>query len=205
MNTRHRPIYFAVLGLLFVWLVAGVGYSIARHSKSTAEKVRAYLTRTNLRALSGEERKKALRDLAAKINSLSAEERRRFRGGRMMDDWFKEMSEEEKGEFIEATMPGGFKQMITAFEQLPEEKRKRTVDDAMKRLKDARESDAPIKSSTETNKPPVLSEDLQKKVATIGLKSFYSQSSAQTKAELAPLMEEIQKSMESGRMFRGNP
>ncbi len=202
MNPRSRTILIAAISVLAVWLIAWGGYIIARNSKMTADKVRAYLEETDLRKLSGERRAKALRDLAAKINGLSAEERRKFRGGRTMNSWFEAMSEAEKGDFIEATMPSGFKQMITAFEQLPEDKRKKTVEDAMKRMREARESDGPRTSGMDTNQPGQLSEDLQKKVATIGLKSFYSQSSAQSKAELAPLMEEMQKSMESGRMFR---
>jgi len=202
MNPRSRTLLYAVVSFLAVWLIAWGGYSIARNSKVTAEKVRAYLTKTNLHELSGEKRAKALRDLAAKMNALTAEERRNFQGGLAMADWFREMSEQEKGEFLEATMPSGFKQMINAFEELPAEKRKHALDDAVKRLREARENPDSATASASGTRPPVLSEDLQKKVATIGLKSFYSQSSAQTKAEMAPFLEEIQRSMENGRMFR---
>src|SRR5204863_6179703 len=113
-----------------------------------------------------------------------------------------------KGDFIEATMPTGFKQMLTAFEQMPQDKRKRAIDDACKRLQQTRETTANEEpgqggQTASTNAPPEMSKELQERIVRIGLGSFYSQSSAQTKAELAPLLEEMQRVMESGRMFRG--
>ena len=205
MNARRRPVYYALTALLAAWLLALAGYALAAHWKMTAEKLRAYLAQTDLNQLSGEARAKALRDLEAMINALSAEERRNARLGRLWAKWFDEMTDAEKSAFLEATLPTGFKQMLTSFEQLAPEKRKQAIDNAIKNLKAARESSPEEyqKATAGRTNGPVLSEDLQKQVAVIGLKSVYSDSSAEAKAELAPLLEEIQKNMESGRMFRG--
>jgi hypothetical protein len=88
---------------------------------------------------------------------------------------------------------------------MPEDKRRRAVEESLKRLREARSqmSADELSRNSGTNREPELSPELQAKVRTIGLKSFYSQSSAQTKAELAPLLEELQRVMESGRMNRG--
>jgi len=206
MSQRWRPVFLAVLAVLGIWLVALAGYAIAKNRKMTAEKVRAYAASVDLSKLSGDARARALQELADRINALSLEERRKARMDRLAWNWFDQMTEEEKARFIEATMPTGFKQMLTSFEQLPEEKRRRTIDDAMRRLREARDQGAGGPrggNQTGTNSPPVLSEELQAKIRTIGLKTFYSQSSAQTKAELAPVLEELQRVMESGRPFRG--
>ena len=172
----------------------------------TAEKVKAYATSVDISKLSGAARAKALQELADKLNALSLEERRKARMEREAWSWFDRMTEEEKAGFIEATMPTGFKQMLTAFEQLPEEKRRKAIDDSLRRLREARDQGATGPgpgSRGGTNSPPVLSDELQARMRAIGLKTFYSQSSAQTKAELAPLLEELQRVMESGRPFRG--
>jgi len=189
-----------------LWAVALTGYVIAKNSRVTAEKVRAYAEAVDLSKLSAADRAKALKKLADMLNALSLEERRQARLGRLPSLWFDQMTEEEKSAFIEATMPTGFKQMLAAFEQLPEDKRHKTIDDTLKRLKEA-EAKAATNSgqpaSAGTNGSPQLSPELEAKVRSIGLQTFYSQSSAQTKAELAPVLEELQRVMESGRPFRG--
>jgi hypothetical protein len=204
LHQRQRALVWAGTAIVGIWLVAWAGHAFFNHLKVTAEKVRAYVESVDLSKLSGDERARALRKLAEMVNKLSVEERRQMRFGRTAGDWFNQMTEEEKGNFIEATMPTGFKQMITAFEEMPEDKRRRAVDNAMRRLREQRDRAATGEGGAGGgNAPPPISPELEAKVRTIGLKAFYSESSAQTKAELAPLLEELQRSMESGRAFRG--
>jgi hypothetical protein len=204
-NRRWRPVMFLLLAVVAVWALALSGYAIAKSRRVTIEKIRAYVQSVDLHALSGAERAKAIHKLADMLNALSVEERQRARLERLTWDWFAQMTDDEKAGFIDQTMPTGFKQMLSSFEQLPEDKRRKTVDDAIHRL---RESQKRMRAAgaedgeAGTNGPPVLSEELQAKIRTIGLQTFYSQSSAQTKAELAPVLEELQRVMESGRPFR---
>lgn len=229
---RNRPIVITAVVLVAVWAVAWIGYSVAQRSKVTPEKVREFLTTVDIDKLPPTERKEAIQKLAAMVNQLQNQERRELRGdltdrkrrdagetnavggGNEMargtnrpprdltgDRWFKQMNDDEKAMFIEATFPSGFKRILEAFEKLPPEKRQKAVADAVKRLREANAKGQPPGASSNTNNPP-LSKELQDKIAAVGLKAFYSQSSAQTKAELAPLLDELQRAMQSGRAFR---
>ena len=201
LNQRQRPVFLAVAILAVIWIIAFAGYTIAKNAKVTTEKVRAYTQSVDFNRLSATDRAQAIKKLAAMLNALSLEERQSLQLDQTAYRWFAQMTEAEKAEFLEATMPTGFKQMLGAFEEMPVDKRQRFVSQAVKQMKDSRE-----KLAAGGQLPPpgtnsiVLSEELQQKVTTIGLKSFYSQSSAQTKAEMAPLLEEMQRMMESGRM-----
>lgn len=202
---RQRSFLYAAIALIVVWVLAAGGFALARKSKVTAEKVAQHLRTVDLSQLSAEDRAKTLRDLAGKMTALNIDERRRARLDGEWERWFAQMTEEEKGTFIDMTIPSGFKQMIASFEQLPEDRRKKAVEDAIRQMKRAQEgiekdNPEPGLWRSRTNRIE-LSEDLQKKVVKIGLKSFYSDSSAQTRVELAPLMEEIQRTMERGVMF----
>lgn len=198
-NQQQRFIVWAVSAIVGIWLVALAGHWFIEYRKMTADKVRAYVESVDFARLSTAARAQALKELEAKLNALSYEERQRLRAEHLMSQWLALMTEDEKAQFIEATMPTGFKQMIGAFEQLPEDKRRQMIDGAMKNLRAA--GTRTLAAGGANNAPPI-SPELEAKIRTIGLNTFYSQSSAQTKAELAPLLEELQRSMESGRMLR---
>jgi len=196
-NRRQRFLVWAVASLVGIWLAAWAGHWYFESFKMTTAKVRAYVESVSFSKLAGAARVKALKELEDKLNALSYEQRQRLQLEHVVDGWFAQMTEEEKSQFIEATLPTGIKQMIDAFQQLPEDKRQRLIDNAMKNL---RAADNRNPNGSGTNSSPPISPELEAKIRTIGLKSFYSQSSAETKAEVAPLLEELQRQMQSGRM-----
>src|SRR5215470_14587436 len=155
-NRRWRPVILCAIGVIVIWAVALTGYRIAKNSRMTAEKLQAYMQGIDLAKLTGEARAKAIRGLADRLNAMSMEERRRARLGRLPWEWFDQMTEEEKAGFIDATMPTGFKQMLTSFEELPDDKRKRAIDDAMRQLKEAQTKMAAGEGMPQgTNGPPL--------------------------------------------------
>jgi len=198
-NPRYKPLFIAAAVLAAAWALAWMGTRLAAHARMTAEKVVASVRATNLDSLSAADRARRLGELADQLNRLAPDERRRARADRVWNELWAQMSEQEKSEFIERTMPTGVKQMLTTFEKLSEEKRRYAVTNAIARMQAQRElGTAP---EGEPEREP-LSEELQRQMITTGLKTFYAESSAQTKAEVAPLLEEMQRMMQSGRLFR---
>lgn len=209
MLTEHKRFLIRVIiGLVLLWAIVFIGYKISAHYKVSPEKIKQYLDTVDLSKLSPSERAKTLNKLAEMVNSLQYEERRRVR---LRDEWkrlFDQMTDQEKNDFIEKTVPVGFKKMIESFEKLPEDRRKKVINDALRRLKEVQESLAAESSDSQNvqryrTNAVVLSPELENKIRMIGLRTFYNESSAQTKAELAPLLEEIQRLMERGDAFKG--
>jgi hypothetical protein len=208
MARQRRFIIGAVAAIVGIWLLAMAGHWYLESLRMTAEKVQAYMESVDFAHLTGDARAKAIKDLEDKLNALSYEERQRLRMQHMVDEWFKEMTEAEKEQFIAATMPTGLKQMITAFEQLPQDKRQRLIDNTMTNLRNGKGGPlggGGMRNGTNsmangTNSVPI-SPELEAKIRSIGLNTFYSQSSAETKAEMAPVLEELQHEMESGKVI----
>ncbi|MSU33146.1 MAG: hypothetical protein EXS25_10940 [Pedosphaera sp.] len=205
MSPRQRPLFIALGVLGLVWILALGGFAISRSRKVTPEKIIAFLNRTQFQTLTIKVRKDALRHLAEMLNLLSSEDRRSVRLTGAWRTWFSSMDANEKGEFMELTLPVGFNQMLTAFEQMPPEKRRDTIDGTLRRLREAESrmaSDSPENRGVGGDPIEQLSPELRNKMISTGLKAFMDQGSSETKAELQPVLEEMQRSMESGRMLR---
>jgi len=202
MRLRWRWCLMGIGALVLIWLVNWAGYQWSASQRLTAEKLRHWAESIDLARLHGAERERALRQLADWINALPYEERRRVRLDGFWTNWFAVMTESERAAFLDATLPQGFQQMLAAFEELPPERRQRALQEAMRRVREAAVEAGRLAPG---EPPPGWNEELQRQVTMHGLRAFYSQSSAQTKAELAPLLEELQRLMQSGRLFRGRP
>jgi hypothetical protein len=188
---RHRPIWIAAIALILVWLLSWGGYVIAGKTKITPDMVRAYASTLDLSKLSAADRARALRELAEKYNALTFEE---HRGLRPDTNLFAQMTEEEKASFVEATMPTEIKLALNAFDQMPEDRRQRLIDNALQNLR--AHADDP---NGGPNGPAGFSPEEEAKIRSLGLKTFYGESSAETKAELAPLLNELQNQIQNGR------
>ena len=202
MNPRRRLLLVSVAVLAVAWAVALGGFVWFRAVKVTPERIAAYLRSLDWKSLSPAQRAAALRKLADWLNTLSPEDRRKARMDPKFRDLFRDFSMEDKETFLELTVPTGLNQMLAAFEQMPEERRRRAIGESIRRLREARERGEGMEGAGGPGGPPDVNPELQEKVVKMGLKSFYENSSADLKVEVSPLLEEIQRSMENGRIFR---
>ena len=198
LGQRQRPILLAVAAIVVIWLLAITGYTIAQNTIVTADKVRAYVASVNLGGLPATGRAQALERLTTMLRAMSPEQRQEVRLDRTAYRWFDQMTDAEKKAFIEATMPANFKQMLSAFEQLPPDRQRRMLEQTFRQLRATGGGLPPG-----ANGFPQFNPDMLITMRTDGLSNAYSQSSAETQVELAPVLEELQRVMQTGGRFRG--
>lgn len=175
----------AVIGLAAVWIVAGFGIYLAREATPTAESVATLIRDTKLDGLPAETRRDAIDEVAGKLNRLPFEERQKLRANRAPRGFFKTMTPDEQRRFLDATLPAGFQQMMEAFNKMKPEERKKMVARALDEMQQ-REGEEP---------PPDVSDPRMQTIVEQGLQSFYRDASAETKLDLAPLIDQMQKRM----------
>lgn len=141
-----------------------------------------------LAGLADAERAKVLEKTAAQLNSLTFEQRRDLRESGAVRNFFESLCPPERARFLDLTLPEGFRQMMSALNKMAPEKRQKLV----QRVLDDIKKNAPQSAER-------IHEDEVKKIVGQGVSSFYENANADVKLDFAPVLEELQRNLQSPR------
>jgi hypothetical protein len=178
---------FAILAAL--WLVAAGVIYFARAAKPTPEKLITYVAAHPIDGRSTAQRDKVIDAVAQQLNQLEYDQRRELRVNRRLESFFKSLNPSEQERFLDLTVPAGYRQMMEAFNKMTPVKRKRLVEKAL----------VQIKEQTIEEAVPNMDDPNVRKMVEQGFISFHADASAETKLDLAPLIEQIQKNLQELR------
>jgi hypothetical protein len=185
----HRSLWFkALVAVASIWLIVGAITWLARAAKPTPESIARYVSEHSLGGKSPADRGKIVSKVADQLNGLGYDDRRGIRTGKTLDGFYRSLTPEEQGRFLDLTLPAGFNQMMDAFNKMDPVKRKEFVERALADMKSHEGEAAP------QNNDPNVQKFIQQ-----GVKSFYSEASADVKMDLSPLIEQMQRNMQSFR------
>jgi len=185
---RSMPLRI-VIGICCIWLmVAAVVWGI-RSARPTPEKLVSFLERNQIADAPTSSRRRIIDRVVNDLNRLDFDQRRELQRSPGLRAFLEALETPERDDFVDRTLPEGFRQMMVAFNKMEPSRRKRYVDRALADLErmDGRESD-------QENDPA-----LSQKIVEEGLQAFYSEASAEVKLDFAPLMEQLQRNLQGAR------
>ena len=184
-----RSPWIKVLALLTaVWLVAGGIIFWVHQAKPTPERLARYLDEHRIDTLSASEREGVVSAVTEQLNGLEYEQRREARMSRQIDGFFRKLTPEEQTRFLDLTLPTGFKQMMESFNKMTPARRKQFVERALRDMQE--------REGEEARRPD---DPHVQKMVQEGMRSFYSDASADVKMDFAPLIEQMQRNLQWGR------
>jgi hypothetical protein len=193
-----RTLLVTLLALVAIWgAVAAVMNATDKHT-STPEKVLNLMAgaswlQEGASDLSEAERRKQMEATIAQMNLLDFDQRRQMRedGQDVSDRYFNSLSKEEKSYFLEQTVEQHFKSVMKAFNAMSPDDRRKAVERAR--------ADMKRNQGDQRGMERMQKEDAQafEKMVEKGMGAYYEEASAETKMDLAPLLEEMQQRLRS--------
>jgi hypothetical protein len=202
--TRRDVFLKAALVLILVWAVVWGLRSYAGSRKITAERVNREVAAANFADWSAESsppdaaeaarREKELRKIATLVNGLDFQEREKNRDNRSGENFFRKLAPNEKGLFIELTVMETMSRFMESLDAMKPEQRRKFVEQGLEEIREGRTGEDMARADE-------LGGDLLDKITEQGMKAYFEKSSADTKLDLAPLMEAMNETMQG---LRGN-
>lgn len=188
--------------LALIWALVIAVRSFASSKKITAERLDREVKELAFADWSdnpgsgavAREREEEIRRIADMVNRLDFAERERNRQSRSGEDFFRKLSTTEKNLFIDLTIVESMSRFMEALDQMPEEQRKRFVEQGLKEIREGR-------TEEEMERAQEMDNNLLTKISEEGMRAYFDKASADTKLDLAPLMEAMNEVMQG---LRGN-
>ncbi len=204
---HRRSLYQAIAALLSIWLIVFAIRSYAGSKKITAERIQKEIEKarfdnwsqsTSAEGAIASQREEKIREIANLTNRLDFHEREKNRENRTNERFFQLLSPQERSLFIDLTVAESMNRFMQALDQMPAADRKRFVKQGLEEI-------AKGKTAEDMERTRELGDDVMKKIAQEGMRAYFEKSSAETKLDLAPLMESMNEVMQGLRGNRFGP
>ena len=190
--------------LLAVWVLVWGVRSFAGDRKITAQSVDQELRGLNFTDWSENpgttaergRREEGIRRVSEMYNRLDFTEREKNRESRSGEVFFKKLDQGEKELFINLTIVESMNRFMEALDQMPADQRKRFVEKGLEEIREGR-------TEEEMERAEEMDDKLLTKISEEGMRAYFDKASADTKLDLAPLMEAMNEVMQGlrGREF----
>jgi hypothetical protein len=201
---RRAVIIRAVIVLVAVWVGVWGIRAWASSRRITAEMLEKQVIKARLDDWSNLEgtpdpvetarREQEIRNIAGLVNRLDFREREKNREDRSNEIFFRKLDKRERELFFDLTIRETMDTFMEALDAMKPDQRKKFVEDGLKELERGR-SEAEIKRTKD------LGDEMLTKASEQGMRAYFEKANADTKLDLAPLMEAMNETMQG---LRGN-
>jgi hypothetical protein len=203
---QKRLVFQASIALLAIWLLVFAVRSWAGTRKVTAERLQEEIAEAQFADWSqgdqggsiAEKREEKIREIADLTNRLDFHEREKNRENRSGEAFFRILSPRERALFIDLTIAESMNRFMQALDQMPPADRQRFVKQGLEEIAKGR-------TAEDMQRGQEFGEEVIEKITQEGMRAYFEKSSAQTKLDLAPLMESMNEVMQGLRGNRFGP
>lgn len=186
---KKKPILIGLLVISTLWLAVWGVSAWASDRKATADRVAEMIEESNFDDWSSEMsdagdadgRRVRLEQIAEVFNRLDLRERERLQDLRAGPKLFQRLNPSERIHFLELTLTKSMERMMEAFDKMDPKERQRLVE---KSLRDMEGQGGEDLVRLKEEDPEVID-----RIVKEGLAAYYQNASAETKMDLAPLMD----------------
>ncbi len=185
----NRSVIIVIVALVSIWGIAASVVSWARSAAPTPASVVQLVDSQPFADAGSVDRDRHVRAVALQLNRLDFEQRRELRNAPSFRNFTDSMAPDEMALFLDLTLPEGFRQLMVALNAMTPERRQEIVERALADLEENGMQDAP-RVEDDANARKIINE---------GLSSFYEDANVEVKLDFAPVIEQIQRSLQVGR------